>query len=97
MSRVYIAGRVSCLQYVVAQLNFLVAEGWLQKQGHTNISNPMKIVPKGTEWPEAMRMCIKAMMDCDTVYMLRDWQKSRGARMERRLAMSIGMKIMYEK
>lgn len=97
MRRVYIAGRVTGVSPVIATLIFRIAEGRLYGEGYKWVSNPLNIVPYGTEWPEAMRMCIKAMMECDTIYMLSNWKKSRGARVEHRIAKSIGMKIIYEK
>ena len=43
-----------------------------------------------------MRKDIKLLMDCDCILMLKGWSVSRGASIERELAMSLGLPIFYE-
>lgn len=43
-----------------------------------------------------MRAAVKAMMDCDAIYMLEGWEQSQGARVEHTLAALCGMPILYE-
>lgn len=43
-------------------------------------------------WAEYMREDIKALMDCDGIYMLDGWEKSSGARLEEHMAMMTGIK-----
>ena len=49
-------------------------------------------------WPYwvAMAVCLWTVARCSTVYMLRDWTGSRGARLENTLAQLLGKKIIYE-
>ena len=54
---------------------------------------PHGCVPPGTEWKEAMRLSIAAMMGCDGVARLTDWRESPGARIEVRLALDLGMPV----
>ncbi|RQO65101.1 hypothetical protein DBR40_24840 [Pedobacter sp. KBW01] len=48
---------------------------------------------KEDEWNQCMRRCIIALMDCDTVILLDDWQSSTGATVEYQLAFGIGMEV----
>lgn len=43
-------------------------------------------------WSEYMREDIKALMDCDGIYMLDGWQVSQGARIEELIAFRLGIK-----
>jgi len=43
-------------------------------------------------WAEYMKADIKALMDCDAIYMLKGWEKSSGARLEEHMAMMTGIK-----
>lgn len=47
-------------------------------------------------WQSFMREDIKALMDCDGIYLIEGWQRSIGARIEKDLAESLNMKIIYE-
>ena len=64
----------------------------LREAGHFP-SIPHRNVPPDAEWPDAMRRSIRAMLRCDGVARLQDWRSSRGARIESRLALDIGMPV----
>ena len=57
---------------------------------------PLDIPSKEDTWLSYMKSDIKAMMDCDGVYMLRGWRRSRGARIELLIAWLLHYKIMFE-
>jgi len=42
-----------------------------------------------------MAHCVKALPDCDSMLMLPDWQNSKGAKEEHRIAKMLGMPIYY--
>ena len=46
-------------------------------------------------WSSYMRVDIKALMDCYRIIMLPGWEKSRGAKIERDLALDLGMTVTY--
>lgn len=56
-------------------------------------SIPHRNVPPDAEWADAMRRSIRAMLRCDGVARLPDWRSSRGARIESRLALDLGMPV----
>ncbi len=47
------------------------------------------------KWEDYMRICIKAMMDCEAVITLDDWEESPGACIEVQLARSLNMDVYH--
>ena len=48
------------------------------------------------KWSSYMREDIKALMDCQGIYLIEGWTTSKGARIEKALAQSLDFKIIYE-
>lgn len=44
-------------------------------------------------WQQWMRAALKLQLEADVVHMLPGWRKSRGARIERRLALILGQRV----
>jgi len=66
----------------------------LKSAGFETIT-PTTIVPEGTEWHAAMKICISAMMDADIVIMLSGWPHSKGASLEHRIARDLEIPVLY--
>ena len=47
-------------------------------------------------YEEALKDDLKYMLTCDTIYMLKGWENSNGARLEKMVAQSLSMRVMYE-
>ena len=95
--RIYISGKISGLDFVDAFNKFEKAEKKLSILGY-EIVNPMKLPHiHDKSWESYMSEDLKEMMDCKYIYMLPDWNSSRGAIIEHDLAMQLGMVIYYEK
>jgi hypothetical protein len=84
MKKLYICGRVTGDENY--QKKFARAEAKLRAAGYTDIVNPARRMPADIPWKYAMRICLKAMMDCDGLALLPDWISSRGAQVEIGLA-----------
>jgi len=52
--------------------------------------------PSCPTWEEFMREDIKLLLQCRSIYMLRGWRKSRGAKLEYRIARALKMKVIFE-
>jgi hypothetical protein len=91
MKKLYICGRV--IGDANYQRKFKDAEAELRAAGFRNIANPARLVPPETGWRTAMRMCLKALLDCDGLAVLPDWNESRGAKLEIRIASELGIEI----
>ena len=76
---------------------FGAAEKRLKAEGHS-VMNPawIKAYP-GYSWEDYMRVALAMLDVCDAVYMLANWEDSRGAKTEHVYAKGQGKKIMYEK
>jgi len=52
------------------------------------------LIPNGT-WKDYMVNGISILLLCDEVHMLPDWQNSKGASLERDIALRLGIKVVY--
>jgi hypothetical protein len=46
-------------------------------------------------WEDYMRYDIKMLCDCEYIFMLEGWENSKGAKIEKYIAESIGIKTIY--
>jgi hypothetical protein len=90
MKKIYICGKVSGDPDY--NKKFLKEEKRLLSHGYEPI-NPTAIISHKTEWAEAMRIAIRAMLLCDGISLLPDWKKSRGAKIEVRLARELCIEV----
>lgn len=80
--------------------DFERAEDYLQREyPSADIINPALVnsfLPKSTTYEEYMRMSFCMLDMCDSIYMIKGWEKSCGANREYGYALAKGMIIMYE-
>lgn len=93
MKRIYLAGPMTGTpdnNYP----GFAEAAARLRAFGYTVVS-PHELHGGDTnrEWIWYLRRDLRAMLDCDTIVMLRGWRNSRGAVLERHVAAETGMRI----
>ena len=50
----------------------------------------------GLEWLDCMRAGLKALLDCEAIYMLKGYRQSRGAMIEFHLATRLGFPVTHE-
>jgi hypothetical protein len=92
MKKAYICGKVTGEPLKECKAKFQHAKQLVEPLGY-EVVNPMEIVPNGTNWAEAMRICVKALMDCDVLFAMPD-ANSRGAIIEQKLANTVGIQII---
>jgi len=90
MKRIYICGKVSGDPDY--DKKFLKEENRLFSLGYEPV-NPAAFISRKEEWSKAMRTAIRAMLLCDGVTLLPDWKKSKGSKIEVRLARELGMDV----
>ncbi len=102
---IYISGAVSNLDTKQVIEKFEQAEKSCRKMGFINIVNPLKLEHKSyhplpwqmpLEWSDYMRTDIKALCQCQAIYILPCWQGSRGAHLEVSLARELQMEMIFE-
>lgn len=58
------------------------------------VTNPAELnMDKGAGWSSCLRADLRALLDCEAICLLPDWQLSKGARLERHNAAALGMPI----
>lgn len=89
--RVYLSGPITNVKNYKGL--FMFAEelvGWEAEQ----IYNPASQIPSSSSWEQAMHRCLSEITNYDTVVMLPGWNISRGARLERDVALACGMRVL---
>lgn len=71
---------------------FFTAARYIADLGLEPINPAYGITDFDQPWDWYMRRAIRKMMDADEVWLLPGWERSKGAKIEWRLAMDIGMK-----
>ncbi|HBO1301978.1 TPA: DUF4406 domain-containing protein [Pseudomonas aeruginosa] len=93
MSRVYLSGPMTG----IPDFNypaFNAEEKRIRALGYI-VENPaVNMVYRGAPWETFMRDGIKRLMDCDILALLPGWERSRGANIERGLAITLGMRVV---
>ncbi len=91
---VYIAGPMSGLP----ELNYPAfhAAGDELRNHNINSRNPARSAPPNDAptWADWMRLALRQLIDCRSVLLLPGWRESRGAIIEARLALDLGMLVI---
>ena len=94
--KIYIAGKITGFTRADYQAKFLIAQKNLEYAGH-KVMNPAYVnATDGFEHEDYIHICYAMIDVCDAIYMLKDWQQSKGARMELQYAADWGKGILYE-
>jgi len=94
--KIYIAGKVTGLPIKEVTEKFKVVQKELESNGY-EVVNPIEVVgDPETSWKKAMKLCIAALVQCNSIYMLPCWEQSKGATIEYNLAKALGLRILKE-
>ena len=87
--KVYISGKISETNIEDTRADFEIIEQRIRREGH-EVVNPFKIkYSKKTPLEYYMRANIIEMMKCDSIYLVKGWQYSKGAKIEVQLAIDL--------
>lgn len=90
---IYIAGKISGEPIAQCTIKFGTIQKEIERAGHKAV-NPLEVViDPTTTWNQAMRKDIKALMDCDAIFLLADYKNSRGAMLEAQIAQALDMPV----
>ena len=90
--RVYLSGPITSTKNYKGL--FMFAEELAALGDAEQIYNPAARVPAFFTWEQAMYRCLSEITKYDMVVMLPGWSASRGARLERDVALACGMHIV---
>lgn len=89
--KIYIAGKITGNPNYKKQ--FAAAEERLKTQGNI-VVNP--VMPKGFNYKDYIFIGLMKLSMCDAIYMLNGWERSKGAKLEKQFAETLGMRIFYQ-
>ena len=89
--KIYISGAISGLERKEYIKRFANAEEKLVKRGY-KVCNPTKLLPSKHLW--VLLYDLWHLMQCDGIYMIKGWECSNGARLEKSFADIFGLKII---
>lgn len=92
--KAYVAGKITGLPKDEVRTKFNNITSRLNDMGY-HVVNPADSLDDTRNWRDAVRSDIKRMLECDEIHLLPDWQESRGAQLERDIALRLGMQVVY--
>lgn len=90
--RVYLSGPITNTKNYKGL--FMFAEALVNFGEAEQIYNPAAQIPASSSWEHAMAQCLSEITNYDTIVMLPGWNVSRGARLERDVALACGMRVL---
>lgn len=88
------------------QERFIQAENWVKKNIDTQIKTPRLIGKRLEEelgkteeqipWEEYMRADLRELTYCDTIFVMRGSEGSKGAALELHLAQGLGLRVCHQ-
>jgi hypothetical protein len=94
--RIYVAGPMR--GYPNLNFDAFNANAYALREEGYEVVNPVEINPDpNAEYLECMRADIKALCDCDAIYLLDGWENSEGANAEYQVARMLKLKVYFER
>jgi hypothetical protein len=90
MKRIYVCGKITGDPNY--REKFFEEDERLHACGYEPV-DPASFIATNEPWEKAMRTAIRAMLLCDGVSLLPDWKSSKGAKIEKRLALDVGLDV----
>lgn len=91
--RIYISGAIRGCTDTYPQ-TFARAQKYLEEQGHIVI-NPA-VLPTGLKEDRYMPICLAMIDGADAIFMLSNWERSRGASLEKAYAEYQGKVVLFD-
>lgn len=94
--RVYISGAIAHHDLQERKEAFGRAARFLDLKGYEPVNPFDNGLPDEADWREHMRADLEMLLRCDCIYMLQGWELSKGARLELEVAVSTGIRVLFE-
>lgn len=92
----YIAGKIGDLPKEIYTNLFDEAKKEVTRLGFEPVSPVDLPHDHDKTWSSYMKEDVKAMLDCEVVYCLRNWRHSPGAKIEIDIALNLGLQIIHQ-
>lgn len=94
--KIYISGKITGLPIEEVEDNFYNVQNRLEDAGF-KVVNPLNNgLSFDDKWEDHMKEDIKLLMECNTIYLLSNWKDSKGAKIERDIAVALGYDIIEQ-
>lgn len=90
--KVYLSGPITGIKNYKGL--FLFAKELVRMCDAARIFNPASQITDSLGYEDAMKRCVAALAEYDTIMLLPGWHTSKGARLERDVALACGMNII---
>lgn len=94
--KIYISGKISGTDLTETRKRFAAAAKAMKRLGYEPVNPLDNGLSEQDTWEAHIIKDIATLLQCKAIYMLQDWQESKGARIEYYIATEIGIPIMYE-
>ena len=89
--RVYISGPITG-HLDTYKATFAAAADTIRKGGHEPVNPALIDLPADASWSDYMDVALDMLHGCQGIYLLPGWRKSRGARIEAKVADLLGLR-----
>ncbi len=94
--KMYLTGKITGLHVKDYTASFNYWKKFFTKKGYKVIS-PIDLPHNHKpEWKEYLKEDIKALVDCDFLFAMNNWQDSKGAKLEVEIARTLDIEIIWE-
>jgi hypothetical protein len=94
MKKIYICGKITGMEWGAARAKFEEIEKSLKKEWI--VINPIKVCKTEWAWEQCMIEDFSQILICDAIFIMNNWQDSKGAKIEIAVAKELGIELIYE-
>lgn len=92
----YISGKISGLPTDQVTAKFRQAEQQIRAFGHEPVNPLDNGLGSEASWDKHLVADVALLLECDAIYLLKDWGDSRGSRIEANIAEECGLQIVHQ-
>ena len=95
--KIYISGPITGIEPELCRARFAAAKKELHQRGMEPVSPLENGLPDDAPYDEHMKRDLEMLANCEIIYMLNGWERSKGCRIEFNTAIAAKKPILFEK